>query len=373
MAMTEEQFRALNPEDRKKVLGQMRLEKEFKALPSDDRKQINTLLKANKDEKMSEAEAIARGGAQGFTFGFADELAAGLSAAGQKFLGNSDFQPAFDKALKEQRDRDKLANAKFPKLFTASEVGGAVGVSFVPVVGVAGKSAQAAKGLATATKGLTKAKRSAEQVKKAFELKRINLAQPKSVIEAIKGVEKAKAVQAAAPIVGKGIARGATGVGKAAIGGAATGIGKAEDKTIESAKEGALIGGVTGLGASVLGPVLRGLAKTTIKSPAITSAIASGGKSEALKVVFNKLKKDVSTNQAVKMRIDGINKALKAPKSKLTKAGEKFLDTLGEAFEKQGGAGLVTTHLSLLKDPSYSEFLDSVEKQRGLTVPKEKN
>jgi hypothetical protein len=369
MAMSEEQFKALNPEDRKKVLGEMRLEKEFKSLPSEDRKQINTLLKASKEEKMSETEAVARGGAQGLAFGFADEIAAGLTAAGQKFLGNEDFQPAFDKALKAQRDRDKLAQAKFPKLFATGEVSGAVATSLIPIVGVAGKSAQAAKGLATATKALTKSREGLRLSKKfATGIP----AAKESVISAIKGVRQAKEVVSKSPALGKGLARGAAGAGKATVGGAVTGLGKSEDKRLEDATKGALIGGIAGIGASALGPIVRGLAKTTIKSPAIASAIASGGKSEALKVVFNKVKKGISTNEAVKLRIDSISKALKSPKNKITKAGEKFLDTLGEAFEKQGGAGLVTTHVSLLKDPGYVEFLDKIEKQRGLTVPKKK-
>lgn len=355
MAMTEEEFRALSPEGRQKALGQLRLEKEFKQLPPADRQQINTLLKAGKDDKMTEAEAATRGAAQGFAFGFADEIVAGLSAAGQKFLGNEDFQPAFEKALKSQRDRDKLAEAKFPKIFGSAEIGGAVGSALIPIGGQLGIAAKGLKAVKP-TKGF-------------FELTKGGITPltkqvQRSVIGKLLGITPEQ--------VGKGFVRGVTGVGKAATGGAVTAVGKAEEKTLEEAKKGAIIGGVTGLGVGLAGPIARGVAKTAIKSPRTVGAIVSGGKSEVVRGVLDKVKKGLSAEEAVAQRVDALAKLFETPASKLERGASKFIDILGEVFEKQGGAGLVTTHLSLLEDPGYSEFLDKVEKQRGLLPKKGK-
>lgn len=352
MPLTKEEFRKLSPEQREAELGKMRLQAEFKGLDPTDREKILTLMKVEQDP-MTEAEATARGAAQGFAFGFADEVVAGLSAAGQALIGKEEFKPAFEKALVAQRERDKLAEAKFPNLFAGGEVTGAVGSALVPIGGQLGLGARALKAVKP-TKGffdLTKGGVSA-----------LSRVQKPSLISKLLGIKPEQ--------IGKGVARGLTGVGKATVGGAATGLGKAEEKTLEAAKEGAVIGGVTGLGVGLAGPVARGVAKAAIKSPRLIGAVVSGGKSEVVRGVLSKIKKGLPANEAVAQRLDALAKLFETPASKLEKGASKFVDILGEAFEKQGGAGLVTTHVSLLDDPGYSEFLDKVERQKGLSAPK---
>jgi hypothetical protein len=353
MPVTEKEFVEMNPAQRKRVLGQLRLEADFKALPSEDRKNINTILKVQKDEPMTKIEATARGAAQGLAFGFADEIAAGLSAAGQAFLSKKEFKPAFEKALLGQRERDKLAEAKFPELFATGEVGGAVAGLAIPIGGQLGVGAKALKMV--------------KPTKNFFDMTRggisaLTKVPGKSVIGKILGIAPEQ--------IGKGIGRGVTGIGKASAGGAVTALGKAQEKTLEEAKKGAIIGGVTGLAAGVAGPIARGIGKTAIKSPRLVGAVLSGGKSEIVKGVLNKVKKGLSSQEAVAQRLDALAKLIESPASKLETGAVKFLDILGEAFEKQGGAGIVTAHISMLDDPGYSDFLDKVEKQKGLTVPK---
>lgn len=310
MTMSEEEFKKLSFEEREKVLAGLRMEKDFKNLPNKDRENILTLLKAEKDP-MTQTEASIRGLAQGVGFGFPDEIVAGLSAAGQSFIQGKEFAPLYEKALEKQRSRDKLAAEKFPKSFMGSEVAGAVGISLVPVVGQTGRIGQLGA-----------------------------------------------------------VAKGALGAGKAAAGGALTALGKAEDKTLEEAKKGALIGGVTGAAASTLGPVARFMAKGALKSPRTVSAVISGGKSEVVRAALDKIKKGLPAQEAVAQRVDALAKILETPASKLEKGAVKFVDALGNAFEKEGAAGLVTAHAMLMERPEYTEFLDRIEKTKGLTAPK---
>lgn len=348
MPLTEEQFMKLGPEQRKKALEEMRLEDEFKALPSQDRKAINNLVKANKDEPLSQTEAAARGAAQGLAFGFADEIMAGLSAAGKSFIGKEEFQPTFEKALAEQRARDKLAAERFPKTFTGAEVAGAVGISLIPAVGVAGRGAKAATALGKASEGLRLATKFGS-----------------GVAEAQKGLKAAQVAAQAAPRFGAGIGRGVAGVAKAGAGGALTGLGKAEEKDLESALVGGTIGAGTGLAAAVAGPVARGLGKAAIKGRRVGAAILSGGKSEVARKALETIRKGLPADQAVATRLDALAQILEKPAGKIEQSALGFIDLLGEAFEKQGGAGLVATHVALLEDPQYQEFLDRIEKVRG--------
>lgn len=355
MAMTEQEFLKLSPKKQEETLGALRLEKDFEALPTEDQVKINSLLKADKAAPMDELEAGARGAAQGLTFGFADEIAAGLTAAGTSFIGKEEFRPEFEKALERQRGRDKLAQEKFPKLFTGTEIAGAVGTALIPMGAQLGIGARASR-LVKPAKGF-------------FDLTRGGIT-ALSRIRRDSAIAKALGITSAE--LGKGVARGVTGVAKATLGGAALGLGKAEDKTKEAALEGALIGGVFGAGAAILGPAARAVGKLTIRSPEIVQAIATGGKSAAIRTVLQKVKGKLPAKEIAKGKIDALLKASSAPEGRLASGAEKFLDILGEALEKQGGSGLVAAHLSLLESPEYTDFLDKVEKQKGLTAPKGK-
>lgn len=320
MPLSQEEFIALPTEERAKVLKQIKLEKDFKALPSEDRAKVLGLLKAKKESEMTQTEAGARGLMQGASYGFADEAIAGLTSLGKKFVQKvASFDEERSKVVPEQplaqiysdelrslRSRDALAEEKFPKTFGTGEVVGAVGTTLIPIAGQAGK---------------------------AFTF-------------------------------GQQAVRGATGAAKAALGSGLTAVGKSEDKSIEDFKTGATIGGTVGGAASLAGPLGRGLAKMAVKSPGTVSAIATGGKSAAMGMVFSKLKNFVSKDDAIGQKLDSIAKAVEVPRTKLTKAAVGFIDTLGEAFEKQGAAGLVSTHAVLLKDPKYIKFLDEVETKK---------
>lgn len=329
MPISEQEFSQMSAGERQAVLGKMRLEKEYAKLPSEDRTKINQLLKAQKEEPISQGEAAVRGAAQGLTFGFADEIVAGLSAAGQSFLGKEEFKPALEKALVEQRSRDKLAVEKFPKTFQGAEVAGTVATTLIPISGQVAIGARAAKS----------------------------------------GSVIGKALGLTTGEIGRGAVRGVVGAAKGAIGGALTELGKAEDKSNVDLGRGAIIAGTTGAVANVAGPIARGLSNAAIKSPRIASAVFSGGKSEVLRKVVD-VAKNIPTNEATAQRIEALKSLISTPVEKLGQGASNVLRGLSEVFEKQGGAGLVSAHVSLLDNPEYQQILDEVEKQQGLKAPR---
>lgn len=67
----------------------------------------------------------ARAFGQGLTFGFADELAAGISGLGS-FFTNETFQEAFDRTLTQERENLKEFREANPVLSTVGEITGAV-------------------------------------------------------------------------------------------------------------------------------------------------------------------------------------------------------------------------------------------------------
>ena len=76
--------------------------------------------------KVSPMGATLVGAAQGLTFGFSDELKAGLRAAGAAATGKGEFGPMFEKFKEEERDLVRRASEQRPVTTAVSEIGGAI-------------------------------------------------------------------------------------------------------------------------------------------------------------------------------------------------------------------------------------------------------
>lgn len=82
-------------------------------------------------------ESFLRGGAQGLTFGFADEI----SGAFESIFSGKTYEQARD----ESRRNFEAAQLANPGLFTGGEIAGAVGTAFIPGIGAARGASTAAK------------------------------------------------------------------------------------------------------------------------------------------------------------------------------------------------------------------------------------
>lgn len=113
-------------------------------------------FKLDETADTSKLESLGRGLAQGGSFGFADELSAGVQA------------PFSDKTYTDIRDenrlQDKAAQESNPKTFLSGQVGGGVASALIPFGGQLGKAAQIGRlaveggiaGLGTSEADLTK-------------------------------------------------------------------------------------------------------------------------------------------------------------------------------------------------------------------------
>ena len=100
---------------------------------------------------VSMAESLGRGALQGATFGFGDEIYAGARGALNKVRGG-DFQPEYDTALKEVRGANENARQANPIAYMGGEVAGGFAIPGMGMLGVAGKSAKAARDLTLASR-----------------------------------------------------------------------------------------------------------------------------------------------------------------------------------------------------------------------------
>ncbi len=372
MPITKEDFIKLSPSEREKELGKMRVRKEFQTLHPEDRQIINDLLKAKKEEPMSQTEAAIRGAAQGLTFGFADELAANLTAAGKSFISGKDFKPLLEEAITAQRARDRLAESEFPKTFVGSEVGGAVATTLVPfgaglTIARVGKLAQAGKAVKlgklqeTIALGKKFSVKTPEAIAEAAKIAKETPSVLSKIVGKTFGITKEQ--------IGKGTVRGLLGITKGAAGGAAITLGKAEEKTLEKALEGATIGGAVSTAANIVFPLARKAITFVGEKPGqVVRAVTPFSVNAELAATGVQKARDAIVDSGAKitqgMRLEKIAGALKA-------GGTIFGNVLVESFAKQGGAGLAAAHLMLLQNPAYGEFLDRIESTRtGLKVPK---
>ena len=113
----------------------------------------------------SELGAVGLGAAQGLTFGFADEIEAGLRST----LGDETYQ----EAVEEARKKYKKAEEERPGTYYGTQIGTGIAASFIPVAGqlgaasVAARAGKAAKDIYTAKKGIDVASKAARGVELA--------------------------------------------------------------------------------------------------------------------------------------------------------------------------------------------------------------
>jgi hypothetical protein len=297
--LTEEQFAAMPPEERASVLKEMSVEQKFRNMSPKGREEVLRLLEARQERPdISRLEAGVRGAAQGLTFGFSDEIVAGLTAGAKSLMQDKDFQEIYGVEIEKARRADIAAESEFPGTFLGAEAAGALATTAIPG-GIFARGAQA----------------------------------------------------------GRGLGAGLAGIARGTAGAAATAAGKTEAElgSEQFQKE---MAGAAGVGAgvqtaaNVLGPFARIIAKHSgkfAKGAAVSqlgfakTAVAQSSLKEMSKAVGNKYPELTSA----------LNKAAKS-----TAAGaDKFTRMLAESFEKRGGAGLVTMHTLLLQDPGYQQFI----------------
>jgi hypothetical protein len=97
---------------------------------------------AGPQSAISEAEAAARGAAQGFTFGFSDELAGVAGAISEGDYAN--FLKHYRRKRDEARREHAEAQEVHPKSYLAGEVAGGIVGAFVPGLGWVGSGGKAA-------------------------------------------------------------------------------------------------------------------------------------------------------------------------------------------------------------------------------------
>lgn len=118
-----------------------------------------------KEPETSRFGATALGAAQGVTFGFADEIEAGLKSV----FGDEKYEDL----VTQSREKYKKAQEERPLEYTGAEVAAGIGSAFIPVVGqlggagVALRAGRAAKQAYAAKKGVDVASKSARAIEAA--------------------------------------------------------------------------------------------------------------------------------------------------------------------------------------------------------------
>jgi hypothetical protein len=286
---------------------QLRVEERLRDLPEETRQELLRVFQAVEEHpEMGQFMAGVRGTAQGLTFGFSDEIVAGLSAGAKSFLQDRDFQEVYAAEVEKARRADIAAETLHPGTFGTTRAGGAIASTFVPG-SLGARGAQTGKGF---TAGLG------------------------------------------------GLARGTAAATAAAAGETEAGFGTEEFKRDISIGAG-LGGGVQAL-ANVAGPFGRIIAK---HSPQVAKGLSTafiGEKLSGTAVQFTK-----NTAKAMAKHIGGkhpaVAKAVTKAAESAKSGGAAFLNMLAESFEKRGGAGLVTMHTILMQDPAYQQFIERGE------------
>lgn len=103
-------------------------------------------------------ESLMRGGAQGLSLGFADELAGAAGAGLDRFKGNnSDLVANYIKHRDEYRRADESAKRANPKTFFTGQIGGGLGTAAVPGLNIGTAATLGGRALAAAGLGATAA------------------------------------------------------------------------------------------------------------------------------------------------------------------------------------------------------------------------
>lgn len=186
--------------------------------------------------KPTELEALARGAAQGVTFGFSDELEALLSTAGQKLTSDEKktFWDMYDEEVSKIRMEYKEAEEEHPGYALTGEIAGAV----LPALATGGTSllGLGARGAAKVA-GTVGAKGAA-----------------KAAGRAATGIETLAKAPGLAPKVAKMGLLGAEA-------GAVYGAGKAEEDVLSEIASGAAMGAITGGALQAAGSAIKAASK----------------------------------------------------------------------------------------------------------------
>lgn len=135
--------------------------------------------------EVSKTESAIRGGAQGLSFGFADEATARL----ESILKNKPYE----EALQETRSAYKQAQEANPITYTGSEIVGGIAPTFIPGIGQAATGAKLGR-LATIGAG-------------TGALSGLGYSEGKDIGEVARDVGIGGALGGALPVIGRGIAR----------------------------------------------------------------------------------------------------------------------------------------------------------------------
>lgn len=105
----------------------------------------------------SRLESVVRGGIQGASAGFSDEIygAGGSIIEGAKKLSVSDVVKDYITSRDGERERNRVARESNPNTYDASGIAGAVATSLIPVVGGAKAAAAMVKGASYLPKAIT--------------------------------------------------------------------------------------------------------------------------------------------------------------------------------------------------------------------------
>lgn len=278
-----------------------------------------------KEPETSRLGATALGAAQGLTFGFADEIEAGLKTV----FGDEKYEDLVTKA----REKYKKAQEERPLEYTGAEVAAGVGSAFIPVVGQLG--------------GAGMALRAGRAAKQAYAAKKgIDVAS-----------KSARAIEAAAAgAVGGGI--GAVGTSEADV--LAKQTPEAAAKLAADIGTGAAIGGAFGAGAqkvleSETAKKIAGRVKESWvgkKTGEIADAFLSGGKEnvEQGKLFIGNPEKVKEVEQAFKVGgFEKVEKARKTAKDLLRERGDQSREIKKASNEFQQTKGKLEQEISDLK------------------------
>lgn len=186
-------------------------------LPSED--EVLAYLQAS--EEPGALSSFGRGAAQGVSFGFADELSAGVKALPRLLPGGESFGDAYSSEVAENRAEDEAARSAHPIATLAGELVGAV----APAIATGGASApvSGARAGVTAARAGSTIGRLGRQGAALGALEGVGRSEG-NILErvpgAVTGAVAGGALGAGLPLVGKGIRRvgEAFGVGQGAAG-----------------------------------------------------------------------------------------------------------------------------------------------------------
>jgi hypothetical protein len=323
-------------------------------------------------ERNSPLSSAIKGGLQGITFGFSDEIKgavkAGAKAVGNVFAPKDDFKGLLETYRQERgaaRLEDEMAARDNPVSYGAGNLAGSV---LVPIpglgvgVGAVKAGVSAAKGLTTAGKLTKEAARVAAQDTAKQTVSRLaQVSAPKSAVEAVVGGAKE---------VGKVTGQGALAGGAQSLGMSKADITEGDLAGLTSdVKEGALLGGLLGGSLAGIGQTVKGTvaARKMIDKPGTANKIqtlskeANDIKKDYLSTVQKRSDADVNFNTAKEMEQEAFNSIKATKKDQYLKSDKALDDDIAglEAYRDRAKAVVEKNP----DDPGSLVFLKDAERQ----------